>query len=122
MLSEISLDGNTTKNNMRGGIRVSQGDVSNVVSLSGITDNIATDNAEDGVSIRAGVPGAGATPVSGNQSNSNGQDGIDINSPGYSLSNNSASRNISGDGINAVVGNSNGGGNSGRRKIGRAHV
>jgi hypothetical protein len=114
-LSEILVDGNITKNNARGGVRVSQGDVTNVVLLSGITNNIATENAEDGISIRVGVPGLGATPVSGNQCNNNGQDGIDINSPGYSLSNNSCSRNVAGDGINAVVGNTNGGGNSGQR-------
>jgi hypothetical protein len=113
-LSDILIDGNIAKNNQRGGIRASQGDVSNVVSLSGITDNIATGNSEDGISIRVGVPGLGATPVSGNQCNNNGQDGIDINSSGYSLSNNSCSRNV-GDGINAVVGNTNDGGNSGRR-------
>jgi hypothetical protein len=114
VLSEILVDSNIAKNNLRGGVRVSQGDPSNVVSLSGITSNITTDNSEDGTSIRVGVPGLGATPVSGNQCNNNGQDGIDINSPGYSLSNNSCSRNVS-DGINAVVGNTNGGGNSGRR-------
>jgi len=114
VLSEILVDGNVTKNNLRGGVRVSQGDASNVVSISGITDNIATGNSEDGISIRVGVPGLGATPVSGNQCNNNGQDGIDINSSGYSLSNNSCSRNV-GDGINAVVGNTNDGGNSGRR-------
>jgi hypothetical protein len=112
-LSEILVDGNITKNNMRGGIRVSQGDVTNVVMLSGITNNKATGNSEDGISIRVGVPGLGATPVSGNQCNDNNQDGIDINSPGYSLSNNSCRKNV-GDGINAVVGNTNDGGNSGR--------
>jgi hypothetical protein len=114
-LSDILVDGNIAKNNQRGGIRVTQGDASNDVSLSGIMNNIATENAEDGISIRAGVPGLGATPVSGNQCNKNGEDGIDINSPGYSLSNNSCSRNVAGDGINAVVGNTNGGGNSGQR-------
>jgi parallel beta-helix repeat protein len=114
VLSDILVDGNITKNNLRGGVRVSQGDASNDVSISGITDNIATGNSEDGISIRVGVPGLGATPVSGNQCNNNGQDGIDINSSGYSLSNNSCSRNVA-DGINAVVGNTNDGGNSGRR-------
>jgi hypothetical protein len=113
-LSEILVDGNIAKNNQRGGIRVSQGDASNDVSISGITDNIGTGNGEDGISIRAGVPGEGATPVSGNQCNNNRQDGMDINSPGYDISNNSCSRNT-GDGINAVIGNTNGGGNSGRR-------
>jgi hypothetical protein len=114
-LSEILIDGNITKNNQRGGVRVSQGDSTNVVSLSGVMNNIATENAEDGISIRAGVPGLGGTPVSGNQCNKNGGDGIDINSPGYSVSNNSCSQNLQGDGINAVVGNTNDGGNSGRR-------
>jgi len=52
--------------------------------------------------------------VAGNQCNDNRQDGIDINSPGYSVLNNSCSKNVV-DGINAVVGNTNGGGNSGRR-------
>jgi hypothetical protein len=84
------------------------------MSLSGITNNTATGNSEDGISIRASVPGAGATPVSGNQCNDNGQDGIDINSPGYALSNNSCIRNVA-DGINAVVGNTNDGRNSGSR-------
>jgi len=113
-LREILINGNTTKDNLRGGVRVSQGDVSNIVSLSGITNNTATGNSEDGISVRNGVPGTGATPVAGNQCNDNGQDGIDINSSGYALSNNACSRNV-GDGINAVVGNTNDGGNTGRR-------
>ena len=114
-LSEIFIDGNTSKNNRRRGIFVTRSDeATNSVSLSGITDNISTGNSQDGIFVAANVPGNGATPVTGNQCNNNGQDGIDINSSGYNLSNNSCSRNT-GDGINAVVGNTNGGGNSGRR-------
>jgi hypothetical protein len=114
-LSEILIDGNISKNNRRRGIFVTRSDeATNTVSLSGITENISTTNSQDGIFIAANVPGSGGTPVAGNQCNNNGQDGIDINSPGYSVSNNSCSRNA-GDGINAVVGNTNGGGNSGRR-------
>ena len=114
-LLEIAIDGNTSKNNRRRGIFVTRSDeATNSVALSGITDNISTGDSQDGIFIAANVAGSGATPVSGNQCNNNGQDGIDINSTGYSLSNNSCSRNA-GDGINAVVGNTNGGGNSGRR-------
>jgi hypothetical protein len=109
------IDGNITKNNRRRGIFVTRSnEATNSVSQSGITDNISTGNSQDGIFVAANVPGNGATPVTGNQCNNNGQDGIDINSPGYNLANNSCSRNA-GDGINAVVGNTNGGGNSGRR-------
>ncbi len=114
-LSEIFIDGNTSKNNRRRGIFVTRSDeATNSVSLSGITDNISTGNAQDGIFIASNRPGDGDTPIAGNQCNKNGQDGIDINSSGYSIANNSCSQN-GGDGINAVVGNTNGGGNSGRR-------
>jgi hypothetical protein len=115
-LSEILIDGNITKDNQRRGIFVTRSDeASNSVSLSGITNNISTGNVSgDGIFIASNVPGSGGTPVAGNQCNDNGQDGLDINSPGYALSNNSCSRNV-GDGLNAVVGNTNDGGNSGRR-------
>jgi hypothetical protein len=114
VLSDILIDGNITKNNRQDGIRITRGDASNEVLLSGITNNIATDNSRDGILITSNVPGFGATPVAGNRCNDNGQDGIDINSPGYSVSNNSCSKNVV-DGINAVVGNTNDGGNTGRR-------
>lgn len=114
VLSDILIDGNITKNNRQEGIRVTRGDATNEVLLSGITNNIATDNSRDGILITSNVPGLGAPPVAGNQCNDNRQDGIDINSPGYSVSNNSCSKNVV-DGINAVVGNTNDGGNNGRR-------
>jgi hypothetical protein len=114
VLSEILIDGNITKNNRQDGIRITRGDATNEVLLSGITNNIATDNSRDGILITSNVPGLGAIPVSGNRCNDNGQDGIDINSSGYGVSNNSCSKNVV-DGINAVVGNTNDGGNSGRR-------
>jgi hypothetical protein len=114
-LSEISIDGNISKNNQRRGIFVNRGnEPSNSVSLSGITNNISTGNVGDGILIASNVPGIGGPPVAANQCNDNGEDGIDINSPGYGLSNNSCSRNVV-DGINAVVGNTNNGGNSARR-------
>jgi parallel beta-helix repeat protein len=87
-----------------------------MISLAGITNNTASSNADDGIVIGEGVPGAGGaapTPISGNRTDRNRVDGIDINSTGYVLSNNSASRNR-GDGINAV-GNINGGGNVAKR-------
>lgn len=114
VLSDILIDGNVTKNNRQDGIRITRGADTNEVLLTGITNNIATENSRDGILITSNVPGLGGTPVSGNKCNDNLQDGIDINSPGYSLSNNSCNKNV-GDGINAVVGNTNGSGNSGRR-------
>jgi parallel beta-helix repeat protein len=80
-----------------------------VISLAGLVNNAATSNANDGIFINTGVPGSGATPISGNRANSNRVDGVDINSTGYVLSNNKASKNDEA-GIDAV-GNTNGGGN-----------
>ena len=76
--------------------------VPDIVALAATTSN-------DGILIASIIPGSGTTPVSGNRTDRNGVDGIDINSTGYVVSNNVASRNAV-DGINAV-GNTNGGGN-----------
>jgi hypothetical protein len=120
LISDILIDGNASNGNADRGIHVTRGASLSasppVISLAGITNNTANSNADDGIVIGEGVPGAGGaapTPISGNRTDRNRVDGIDINSTGYVLSNNSASRNR-GDGINAV-GNINGGGNSGRR-------
>jgi hypothetical protein len=55
-LSEILVEGNITKNNRQDGIRITRGDSSNEVLLSGITNNIATDNSRDGILITSTVP------------------------------------------------------------------
>jgi len=55
ILSDILLDGNITKNNQQDGIRITRGDVTNEVLLSGITNNIATDNSRDGILITSNV-------------------------------------------------------------------
>jgi parallel beta-helix repeat protein len=114
VISDILIDANTSNSNGTRGIHVARGTTLSVfppiISLAGITNNTASSNKDDGIFIAADIPGSGATPISANRADRNGMDGIDINSTSYILSNNTASRNT-GDGINAVVGNANGGGN-----------
>jgi parallel beta-helix repeat protein len=118
VVSNVSITGNQSNRNLRDGIRVSRGDATNIVLLSGITNNTFSRNAREGIGISSNVPGAGNTPISGNRCDSNGEDGIDINSDGYSLSNNTCNGNTA-DGINAlgtgIGGNLNDGGNRARR-------
>jgi fibronectin-binding autotransporter adhesin len=112
-ITGIRIDGNRSTGNGNRGIQASTGStngaVNPTVSLVGITDNTSSSNADNGIFIGSGVPGSGATPVSGNRADRNGVDGIRVSSTGYVLSNNTASRNA-GAGISAL-GNTNGGGN-----------
>ena len=107
----VLISDNISNGNGAEGIRATSGSgINNIVSLTGIINNTASRNAGDGIGIRSDIPGiSGGTPFSGNRTDRNGEDGIDINSTGYILSNNRTSRNTV-DGINAV-GNVNGGGN-----------
>jgi hypothetical protein len=112
-IRDVLIDGNISDSNGTRGIIVTRGTTLSafppIISLAGVTNNRANDNVDDGILIASNIPGSGTTPVSGNRTDRNGVDGIDINSTGYVVSNNTASRN-SVDGINAV-GNINGGGN-----------
>jgi hypothetical protein len=112
-ISDVLIDGNISDSNGTRGIIVTRGTTLSafppIISLAGVTNNRANDNVDDGILIASNIPGSGTTPVSGNRTDRNGADGIDINSTGYVVSNNTASKN-SVDGINAV-GNINGGGN-----------
>lgn len=111
IVENINVQGNTTSRNQDDGISANLGSGSgNTVSFTGISNNIVKGNIGDGIGIRSGIPGNGATPISGNTVSRNKQDGIDIDSIGYSLSNNRADRNTD-DGINAT-GNTDGGGNT----------
>jgi hypothetical protein len=113
-ISNILVDGNTFNKNTLDGIsaRVSTG-AGNVTSFAGITNNSTKDNTSDGIVIRAGMNGSGATPITGNDADKNGRDGIRIRATGYFLSQNRADDNT-GAGINAVE-NTNGGGNRGKK-------
>ena len=107
----VVISDNTSNSNGAEGMRATAGTgFNNLVFLGGIINNTASRNVGDGIAVRSNIPGInGGTEVSGNRTDRNGEDGIDINSTGYVLSNNSASRNA-GAGIDAV-GNVNGGGN-----------
>ena len=109
---DVLISANTSNSNGIEGIRVTAGPgIDNIVSLDGVINNTASRNGGDGIEIRSNIPGiSGGTPVSGNRTDRNGEDGIDINSTGYVLSNNRASRNTNGAGIDAI-GNVDGGGN-----------
>jgi parallel beta-helix repeat protein len=113
-ISDVLIDGNTSNSNPGRGIIVTRGQNLSafppLISLAGVTNNTASDNIDDGILIASSIPGSGATPVSGNRADGNDVDGIDLNSTGYVVSNNTASRNVAGAGIDAV-GNVNGGGN-----------
>ena len=111
-ISNILVDNNRFDSNTFDGILATRGTgPGNIVSFAGISNNSMNKNGRDGLFIPAGVNGS-ASPITGNRADRNSQDGIDIDSTGYVLSNNSASRNTV-DGINAV-GNVNGGGNTAR--------
>jgi hypothetical protein len=108
----VLISENISNSNGIEGIRVTAGTTgnSNIVALAGVINNTASRNGGDGIGIRSNIPGInGGTPISDNRTDRNGEDGIDINSTGYILSGNRASRNT-GDGINAI-GNVNEGGN-----------
>jgi hypothetical protein len=75
--------------------------VGSSISFSGIINNVASRNARDGILVRAEINGSGTTPIAGNEADRNKEDGIDIESTGYFLSDNSANGN-SGAGISAV--------------------
>lgn len=112
-ISDVLIDGNISDSNGTRGIIVTRGTTLSafppIISLAGVTNNRANDNVDDGILIASNIPGSGTTPVSGNRTDRNGVDGIDINSTGYVVSNNTASRNAAA-GVDAV-GNTNGGGN-----------
>jgi hypothetical protein len=119
-ISDVLIDGNISDSNGTRGIIVTRGQNLSafppLISLAGITNNMANDNNDDGIFISDNIPGSGNTPISGNRADGNGVDGIQIsstNSTGYVLSNNTASRNA-GRGITAP-GNTNGGGNKATR-------
>lgn len=110
IVENVSIVDNRVFLNDRFGILVAGGTGGgNAVSVDNITGNRSLANALDGLFIADGVPGAGGTPIESNRCSLNGQDGIDIDSTGYMLSENRAFFNTE-DGINAV-GNIDGGGN-----------
>jgi hypothetical protein len=119
-ISDILISGNASNSNGTRGIHVTRGTslsaLPPVISLAGITNNSANDNADDGIFISANIPGSGSTLVSANRADKNGVDGIDLNSTEYVVSNNKASGNAV-DGIN-LGGNTNGGGNTARNNGG----
>jgi hypothetical protein len=103
-IADLVIEDNSVMGSSFDGISVSLGQgIGQTVSLLGIINNVTNSNGFDGLSVGTGVLGSGATPISGNRSDRNGQDGIDINSTGYVVSNNAASRNAV-DGINANAG------------------
>ena len=112
----ISDDAST--NNAAEEIRVTTGTaMNNAVPIRGIINNTTSRNGLDGIGIRSNIPGiSGGTPVSGNRSDRNGEDGIDINSAGYNVSNNRGDRNV-GCAID-LGGNTDGGGNVAKNNIG----
>ncbi len=113
-ISNIFVDDNKFDGNTLDGISARLGTgAGNAISFAGITNNSMSANSGDGIVIRAGISGSGATPISGNDADKNKQDGFDIRSTGYFLSQNSADNNT-GAGILAV-GNTNGGGNRGKK-------
>ena len=118
VVTNITIQRNITRVNGLNGLNVSVGSgTGNVVSLAEITDNTSVSNVQDGIRIASGIPGNGATPISGNTASQNEQDGIDIDSGGYNLFNNTADRNTV-DGINAGVGiNNDGGGNTAKNNL-----
>lgn len=116
-ISDVLIDSNSSTGNGSRGIQATRGSTLSslppVITLAGITNNATSTNALDGILISFNVLGLGSTPVSGNQADRNGTNGISVNSIGYVLSNNTASRNAAA-GITAV-GNTDGGGNTATR-------
>jgi hypothetical protein len=110
-ISNVLVDGNTFVGNNLDGVSATRGSgAGNVISIAGITNNFMSRNDGDGLIIRAGINGTGATPITGNDADKNGDDGFDIGATGYFLSLNNADKNTDA-GISAV-GNTNGGGNT----------
>jgi parallel beta-helix repeat protein len=72
-----------------------------------ISQNVATSRFSDGILVNAG---ATATQLERNTANGNGHDGIEIDSPGTTVTGNTANLNL-GLGIEAVPGTIDGGGN-----------
>ena len=108
-----NISKNKVENSIRRGIFLSDGNgANNIISFANITDNESNNNGDDGIFIGSGIPGSGATLVSGNQANNNDVDGIQTSSSstGYVLVANEANNN-GGRGIRAV-GNVDGGGNT----------
>jgi hypothetical protein len=114
----VLISDNASTKNAAEGIRITTGSgMSNTVSVDGIVNNTTSRNGLDGITVRSGILGiSGGTPVSGNRSDRNGDDGIDLNSLGYNVSNNRADRNV-GCGI-ALGGNTDGVGNVAKKNNG----
>jgi parallel beta-helix repeat protein len=117
IISDVLIDGNLSTGNGSRGIQATRGSTVSssppVITLAGIANNATSTNALEGILISSNVLGLDSTPVSGNQADRNGTNGISLNSTGYVLSNNTASRNAAA-GIIAV-GNTDGGGNTATR-------
>lgn len=110
-VSDVAITSNTATRNGDRGIRLTVGTgTNNTASVRAITRNSSNNNGTDGIGIGANVPGSGSTLIFRNRTNANGQDGIDIDSTGYVVRSNVANANEV-DGINAVTGNIDGGGN-----------
>jgi len=108
-----NISKNKVENSIRRGIFLSDGNgANNIISFANITDNESNNNGDDGIFIGSGIPGSGATLVSGNQANNNDVDGIQTSSSstGYVLVANEANNN-GGRGIRPI-GNVDGGGNT----------
>ena len=114
-ITNVLVNGNAISANGHHGIVADLGTgVGNFISFAGITNNVTSNNAANGIVIASGVNGDGTTPISGNRAdrNTGDRDGININSTGYILSGNRAQRNAR-FGIKAF-GNVDGGGNISR--------
>lgn len=111
IISNVLVDDNAFDGNRSDGISARLGTgTGNVISFASITNNSMSSNSGDGIVIRAGINGTGATSITGNEADKNKQDGFDIRATGYSLSQNNADKN-KGAGISAL-GNTDGGGNT----------
>ncbi len=97
-------------------VSLSRGFPNNLILVAGIMDNESNENTDDGIFIGSNIPGSGATLISGNQTNNNDEDGIDIDSSGYVVLANEANNNTTGAGIDAddagAGANVDGGGNT----------
>jgi len=108
------ISGNTITGNgdgSEGGIHVLPDDAGNAPTSNTISNNIVTANTGDGILVDAGSIN---TLIRGNLAVRNTDDGIDIDSPGATVTGNDADRN--GDlGIEAVIGVVDGGANAASR-------
>lgn len=112
LLQNLLLATNQVVLNNGFGIQITLGGGSgSTVSLGGIAKNQLIANNGDGLFVGSGVLGSGSIVVDFNLSAANSEDGIDIESVGYRLTNNLTFYNIF-DGISAI-GNTDGGGNIG---------